>query len=81
MQLSRDHAGQPWRIRQREILSRIVRETEPPTDSLPRIADRERTERDHADEARVGEVLELAGNIGSHSHGVRNAGHRHDGRR
>ena len=45
MQLTRDRAGQPWGARQREILSRIVRETEPPTDSLPRITNPERTER------------------------------------
>ena len=37
LSLTRDHAGQPWRARQREILSRIVRETEAPTDSLPLI--------------------------------------------
>src|SRR4051812_2053296 len=33
----RDRAGQPWRARQREILNRIVRETDPPTGSLPRL--------------------------------------------
>jgi uncharacterized membrane protein YjjP (DUF1212 family) len=63
VQLTRDHAGRPWRARQRQILSQIVRETEPPTDSLPRVVDRERTERDDVDDARVGEVLELAGSI------------------
>jgi hypothetical protein len=35
VQSTRDRAGQPWRARHREILNRIVRETEPPTDSLP----------------------------------------------
>ena len=39
VELTRDRAGQPWRARHREILSRMVRETEPPTDSLPRITD------------------------------------------
>ena len=65
MELTRDRAGQPWRARQREILSRIVRETEPPTDSLPRITDPERSERDDSYDARVGEVLDLAGSIGA----------------
>ena len=51
--------------RQREILSRIVRETEPPTDAMPRITDSERRERDDAYYALVGEVLDLAGNIGA----------------
>jgi uncharacterized membrane protein YjjP (DUF1212 family) len=65
VQLTRDRAGQPWRARHREILSRIVRETEPPTDSLPRIANPERTQRDDSYNARVGEVLDLAGSIGA----------------
>ena len=65
MQLTRDSAGQPGRARQREILNRIVRETEPPTDTLPRITDSERRERDDAYYALVGEVLDLAGNIGA----------------
>ena len=65
MQLTRDRADQPWRARHREILSRIVRETEPPTDSLPRITNPERTERDDSYNARVGEVLDLAGSIGA----------------
>ena len=38
MELTRDRAGQPWRARHREVLNRIVRETEPPTDSLPRMS-------------------------------------------
>jgi len=63
--LTRDSAGQPWRARQREILSRIVRETEPPTDTLRRISDSESDKRDDAYEERVGEVLDLAGNIGA----------------
>ena len=37
VELTRDRAGQRWRSRHREILSRMVRETEPPTDSLPRM--------------------------------------------
>jgi uncharacterized membrane protein YjjP (DUF1212 family) len=65
VELTRDSAGQPWRARQREILSRIVRETEPPTDTLRRISDSESDERDDAYEERVGEVLDLAGNIGA----------------
>lgn len=65
MQVTRHRAGQPWRARGREKLSRIVRETEPPTDSLPRITDRERTDSDDACDAMVGEVLDLAGSIGA----------------
>ena len=65
MQLTRGRAGQPWGARQREILNRIVRETDPPTGSLPRIADPARTERDDAYDERVGEILDLAGNIGA----------------
>ena len=65
MELTRDRAGRPWRARHREILSRIVRETEPPTDSLPRITSPGRTEHDDAYYARVGEVLDLAGSIGA----------------
>jgi uncharacterized membrane protein YjjP (DUF1212 family) len=65
VELTRDSAGQPWRARQREILSRIVRETEPPTDTLRRISDSESDKRDDAYEERVGEVLDLAGNIGA----------------
>lgn len=65
MQLTRDSAGQPWRARQREILSRIVRETDPPTGTLARVTDPERGERDDAYTERVGEVLDLAGNIGA----------------
>jgi uncharacterized membrane protein YjjP (DUF1212 family) len=64
VELTRDHAGQPWRARQREILSRIIRETEPPTDSLPLVHPEHRQSDDHYD-ARVGEVLDLAGRIGA----------------
>ena len=65
MELTRDRAGQPWRARQREKLSRIVRETEPPTDAMPRISDSQRSERDDAYYEHVGEILDLAGNIGA----------------
>jgi uncharacterized membrane protein YjjP (DUF1212 family) len=61
----RDRAGQPWRARQREILNRIVRETDPPTGSLPRLAKADTRELDAAYQARVGEILDLAGNIGA----------------
>ena len=65
MELTRDRAGQPWRARQREKLSRFVRETEPPTGSLPRIADADPNARDDSYYERVGEILDLAGNIGA----------------
>ena len=65
MELTRDHAGQPWRARRREILSRLVRETDPPTDSLRRIVDADRSDRDDSYYEHVGEVLDLAGNIGA----------------
>ncbi|MDT5154220.1 MAG: hypothetical protein QOI01_5953, partial [Mycobacterium sp.] len=65
MELTRDRAGQPWRARHREILNRIVRETEPPTDSLPRMTKSRSAELDDAYSARVGEVLDLAGSIGA----------------
>jgi uncharacterized membrane protein YjjP (DUF1212 family) len=65
VELTRDGARQPWRTRQREILSRIVRETEPPTDSLPLIKHPKRGEPDSDYDARVGEVLDLAGSIGA----------------
>ena len=79
MELTRDRAGQPWRARHREILSRIVRETEPPTDSLPRMTSPGRTEHDDAYYARVGEVLDLAGSIGAILMASGHAGDRHDG--
>ena len=65
MEVTREGAGQPWGARQREKLSRIVRETEPPTDAMPRISGSERSERDDTYYAVVGEVLDLAGNIGA----------------
>ncbi len=58
------HAGQQWRARQRDILNRIVRETDPPTGSLPRITESSQ-KLDAAYSARVGEVLDLAGSIGA----------------
>jgi uncharacterized membrane protein YjjP (DUF1212 family) len=65
VQLTRDRAGQPWRARRREILSRILRETDPPTDSLRRITDPARDVWDESYDSRLGEVLDLAGNIGA----------------
>ena len=65
VELTGDGAGQPWRARHREIVSRIVRETEPPTDSLQRISKPARTEFDDPSYERVGEVLDLAGTIGA----------------
>ncbi|MBO0677884.1 threonine/serine exporter family protein [Mycolicibacterium sp. S2-37] len=46
-------------------MNRIVRETDPPTDALPRLTQAVRAELDEAEQARVGEVLDLAGNIGA----------------
>lgn len=64
MNMPGSHAGQQWRARQRDILHRLVRETDPPTGSLPRIT--ENTQKlDAAYSARVGEVLDLAGSIGA----------------
>jgi len=66
VELTRDRAGQPWRARQREILSRLVRETDPPTGTLSRITDPERGSlHDDSYSERVGEVLDLAGSIGA----------------
>ena len=65
MESTRDCTGQPLRSRQRGLLNRIVRETDPPTDSLPRISKSSHTDADEAYQARVGEVLDLAGNIGA----------------
>jgi uncharacterized membrane protein YjjP (DUF1212 family) len=65
VQLTRGRAGQPWGARQREILNRIVRETDPPTDTLSRITDPEGSGFDPSYSERVGEVLDLAGNIGA----------------
>ena len=63
--MTSDRAGQPWRARQREILSRIVRETEAPTDSLPLIKHPERRQPDDYYDARLGEVLDLAVSVGA----------------
>jgi uncharacterized membrane protein YjjP (DUF1212 family) len=65
VELTRARAGQPWRARQREILSRIVRETDPPTDTLRKIVDADPEGRDDSYYERVGEVLDLAGNVGA----------------
>jgi uncharacterized membrane protein YjjP (DUF1212 family) len=65
VELTRAYAGQPWRVRQREMLNRIVRETEPPTGTLPRIVKSKNAELDDAYRARVGEVLDLAGSVGA----------------
>lgn len=62
VELTRERTGQPWRSRQREILSRIVRETEAPTDSLP-LMHPDRREPD--DDAHVGEILDLAVSVGA----------------
>lgn len=62
---TRDRTGQPGKARQRSILNRIVRETDPPTDAMPHLAKQLRAELDEAEQARVGEVLDLAGNIGA----------------
>ena len=47
--------------RQRGIWHRMVRETDPPTGSLPRLTKSSQLERD----SRINEVLDLAGNIGA----------------
>ncbi|GAB5900610.1 threonine/serine exporter family protein [Mycolicibacterium mageritense] len=57
-------AQPPRRARQRKILSRIVRETEAPTDSLPLIKPGRKAPDDFYD-ARLGAVLDLAGSIGA----------------
>jgi uncharacterized membrane protein YjjP (DUF1212 family) len=46
-------------------LSRIVRETDPPTDIMARVTERMLREPDDAYNERVGEVLDLAGRIGA----------------
>ena len=65
MESNRYRAGQQWRTRHREILNRIVRETDPPTDSLPRLTNSRSVELDEAYQALVGDVLDLAGSIGA----------------
>lgn len=62
---TRAHTGQASRARQPGILTRIVRETDPPTDTMQRITAPLRTNADEAYNIRVGEVLDLAGNIGA----------------
>ena len=52
-------------MRQRDILGRLVRGTEAPTDSLPVIVNPESTQLSEYYDARLGEVLELAVSIGS----------------
>jgi uncharacterized membrane protein YjjP (DUF1212 family) len=51
--------------RQRDILDRLVRGTEAPTDTLPVLVNPERTQLSEYYDARLGEVLELAVSIGS----------------
>lgn len=63
VETTRDRTGRPLRTRQGGILSRIVRETDPPTDTLPRISNP--TDLDDERLARIGEVLDLAGHIGA----------------
>ena len=46
-------------------MNRIVRETELPTDSLPRLTKSKGPELDEAYQEQVGEVLDLAGSIGA----------------
>ena len=65
LSLTRDQAGQPWRDRPRKILSRIVRDTEAPTDSLPLIKPPQRRAPDDYYDARLGEVLDLAVSVGA----------------
>ena len=54
-----------WHPRRRDILGRLVRGTEAPTDTLPVIVNPERTQLSEYYDARLGEVLELAVSIGS----------------
>ena len=65
MESTRDRTGQQWRARQREILSRMVKETDPPTDTMQRVTAPLRKERDDAYDVRVGEILDLAGRVGA----------------
>lgn len=62
---TRDRTGQRGKARQRSILERMVRETDPPTDAMPRLTASAQAELDAAEQARVGEVLDLAGNVGA----------------
>lgn len=63
MELTRDHAGQPRRLRHREFINRLVKETDPPTDSLPRISNAGAVGDGYS--PMVGEVLDVAGRIGA----------------
>ena len=54
-----------WHTRRRDILGRLVRGTEAPTDSLPVLVNPESTQPSEYYDARLGEVLELAVSIGS----------------
>lgn len=63
-QLSPRDADNQRRVRQRRMLSRIVRETEAPTDSFPLIKPDRKAPDDFYD-ARTGAVLDLAGRIGT----------------
>jgi uncharacterized membrane protein YjjP (DUF1212 family) len=56
---------EPWHTRQHDILGRLVRGTEAPTDTLPVLVNPERTRLSEYYDARLGEVLELAVSIGS----------------
>ena len=54
-----------WHTRRRDILGRLIRGTEAPTDTLPVLVNPERTQLSEHYDARLGEVLELAVSIGS----------------
>src|SRR6185295_8235087 len=54
-----------WHTRQHDILGRLVRGTEAPTDAFPVVVNPERTQLSDYYDARLGEVLELAVSIGS----------------
>lgn len=69
MDPTRGPADAVERARAREILKDIVRETiretEPPTDSFPNLTAPGADVPDGVDNARVGEVIDLAGSIGA----------------
>ena len=54
-----------WHTRQHDILGRLIRGTEAPTDTLPVLVNPESTQLSEYYDARLGEVLELAVSIGS----------------
>ncbi|RWA18454.1 threonine/serine ThrE exporter family protein [Mycolicibacterium brumae] len=62
--MNRELPVHAWSNRQRRRISRIVRDTEAPTDALPVIRVEDRTPSDYYDE-RLGEVLDLAGTVGA----------------